>query len=240
VQKKPKEMVQKKTLHNLSSIRTGQNKLEIVLKCDVAGTAEAISASLAEINVSGVQVDLIQIGIGNVSKSDVLMARTGSKLVLGFNVEITPKLEQEIKEFGVEVRLYDTIYKLTEDMRKIAQSFIIKEPEEKITGKARVIAIFKPSHKGMIIGCEVVEGSIELGKNFRVITAMGPAYFGKITSMQIEKQSVKAGKPGQQVGILLEGWNKAKIGDLVECYEILPQKGGKPWQPRSGIVRIMS
>jgi translation initiation factor IF-2 len=233
-------MVKKKTLHNLPSIHPGQNKLEAVLKCDVAGTAEAISTSLAEINVSSVQIDLIQIGIGNVSKSDVLMARTGSKLVIGFNVDVTPKLEQEIKEFGVEVRLYDTIYKLTEDMRKIAQSVITRETEEKITGKARVIATFKTSHKGMIIGCEVNEGSIEMGKDFRVITAMGPAYFGKITSLQIEKQSVKAGKPGSQVGIMLEGWNKAKIGDLVECYESLPQKGGRPWQPRSGIIRIMS
>ena len=210
------------------------------MKCDVMGTAEAISASLAEINVSGVQIDLIQTGIGNVSKSDVLMARTGSKLVLGFNVDITPKLEQEVKEFGVEVRLYDTIYKLTEDVRKIAQSFIIKQTEEKIIGKARVIATFKASRKGMIIGCEVYEGSIEAGRDFRVITAMGPAYFGKITSLQIEKQSVKVGKPGQQVGIKLEGWNKAKIGDLVECYESLPQKGGGRWRPRSGIVRIVS
>ena len=233
-------MVQKKTSHHLSSTRSGQNKLEIVLKCDVMGTAEAISASLAEINVSGVQIDLIQTGIGNVSKSDVLMARTGSKLVLGFNVDITPKLEQEVKGFGVEVRLYDTIYKLTEDVRKIAQSFIIKQPEEKIIGKARVIATFKASRKGMIIGCEVYEGSIEAGKDFRVITAMGPAYFGKITSLQIEKQSVKVGKPGQQVGIKLEGWNKAKIGDLVECYESLPQKGSGHWRPRSGIVRIVS
>jgi len=230
-------MVQKKTSHNLSSMRSGRNKLEIVLKCDVAGTAEAISASLAEIKAPGVEIDLIQTGIGNVSKSDVLMARTGSKLVLGFNVGIAPKLEQEIKEFGIEVRLYDTIYKITEDIRKITQSFIVKEPEEKIIGKAKVIATFKASRKGMIIGCEVYEGAIEAGKDFRVITAMGPAYFGKITSLQIEKQSVRAGKSGQQVGIMLEGWNKAKIGDLVECYESLPSKGGGPWKPSSGVTR---
>jgi translation initiation factor IF-2 len=218
-------------------MRSGRNKLEVVLKCDVAGTAEAVSASLAEINVPGVQIDLIQTGIGNVSKSDVLMARTGSKLVLGFNVGVLPKLEQEIKEFGVEVRLYDTIYKLTEDMRKITRSFIVKEPEEKIIGKAKIIATFKASRKGMIIGCEVYEGAIEAGKDFRVITAMGPAYFGKITSLQIEKQSVKTSKPGQQVGIMLEGWNKAKIGDLVECYESLPPRGGGPWKPSSGVIR---
>ena len=233
-------MARKKTLHKLPSDRAGQNRLEIVLKCDVAGTAEAISASLSEIKVPDVQIDLIQIGIGNVSKSDVLMARTGSKLVIGFSVDIMPKLEQEIKEFGVEVRLYDTIYKLTEDIRKIAQSFNIKAPEEKITGKAKVIATFKSSHKEMIIGCEVLEGAIELGKEFRVITAMGPAYFGKITSLQIEKQNVKSGKPGQQVGIKLVGWNKARVDDLVECFESLRPKGGGRWKPRSGIMRSLS
>jgi len=235
-----KQMARKKTQHNISSNPVDQKKLEVVLKCDVAGTAEAVSASLAEINVPGVQIDLIQTGIGNVSKSDVLMARTGSKLVLGFSVGTMPKLEKEIKEYGVEVRLYDTIYKLIEDMRKIAQSFIIKEAEEKITAKAKVIATFRSSPEGAVIGCEVLEGRIELGNEFRVITAMGPAYFGKITSLQIERQNVKTAKPGQQVGIKLEGWNKAKVDDLVECYESIQPKGGSRWKPRSGIIRSIS
>jgi translation initiation factor IF-2 len=233
-------MARKKIQHKLPPDRAGQNKLEIVLKCDVAGTAEAISASLSEIEVPGVQIDLIQIGIGKVSRSDVLMARTGSKLVIGFNVDIMPKLNQEIKEFGVEVRLYDTIYKLTEDMRKIAQSFNITPSEEKITGKARIIATFKPGPKGMVIGCEVLEGVIELGKEFRVITAMGPAYYGKITSLQIERKNVKSGKPGQQVGIKLVGWNKARVDDLVECFESLKPKDGGRWKPSSGVVRSIS
>ena len=233
-------MARKKTPHKSPADRAGQNKLEIVLKCDVAGTAEAISASLSEIEVPGVQIDLIQIGVGKVSKSDVLMARTGSKLVMGFNVDIMPKLTHEIKEFGVEVRLYDTIYKLTEDTRKIAQSFNIAPPEEKITGKAKVIATFKSGPKGMVIGCEVLEGAIELGKEFRVITAMGPAYFGRISSLQIERQNVKLGKPGQQVGIKLVGWNKARVDDLVECFENLKPKGGERWKPSSGVVRSIS
>jgi translation initiation factor IF-2 len=90
-------MARKKIQHKISSNHAEQKKLEVVLKCDVAGTAEAISDSLAEINVPGVQIDLIQTGIGNVSKSDVMMARTGSKLVLGFSGDTMPKLEQEIK-----------------------------------------------------------------------------------------------------------------------------------------------
>lgn len=233
-------MVRKKEQHKLSSEFEVDQKLEIVLKCDVAGTAEAISASLAEIDVPGVQIDLIQTGVGNVSKSDVLMARTGSKLVIGFSVDTMPKLEQEIKEFGVEVRLYDTIYKLTEDIRKIAQSYKSRAPEEKITGKAKVIASFNVSSKGMVIGCEVLEGVIETGIDFRVITAMGPAYFGKITSLQIERQNVKSAKPGNQIGIRLEGWNKAKVDDLVECFESLPSKGGGRWKAKSGIVRSFS
>lgn len=233
-------MPRKKKQHKIaSSPGTGQ-KLEIVLKCDVAGTAEAISASLAEIDVPGVQIDTIQTGVGHISKSDVLMALTGSKLVIGFNVDIMPKLEQEIKEFGVEVRLYDTIYKLTEDVRKIAQSFKSRKPEEKITGKARVIATFNISSKGMVIGCEVLEGVIETGKDFRVITAMGPAYFGKITSLQIERQNIKSAKPGKQVGIKLDGWNKAKVDDLVECFETLPAESGGRWTAKSGIVRSYS
>jgi translation initiation factor IF-2 len=233
-------MARKKIPQRPPNERAGPNKLEIVLKCDVAGTAEAVSASLSEIRVAGVQIDLIQTGIGNVSKSDALMARTGSKLVIGFNVDVMPKLKQEIKEFGVEVRLYDTIYKLTEDIRKIAQSLKTTGQEEKIIGKARVIATFKSSAKGMIIGCEVLEGAIELGKDFRVITAMGPAYFGKITSLQIENQNVKSGKSGQQVGIKLVGWNKARVDDLVECFESRQSKGGGPWKPRSGVVRTVS
>ncbi|MGD8666824.1 MAG: hypothetical protein PVI58_12540, partial [Desulfobacterales bacterium] len=157
-----------------------------------------------------------------------------------FSVDIMPKLEQEIKEFGVEVRLYDTIYKLTEDIRKIAQSLKNVEPEEKITGRAKVIATFNISPKGMVIGCEVLEGVIETGKNFRVITAMGPAYFGKITSLQIERQNVKSAKAGNQIGIRLDGWNKAKVDDLVECFESLAPKGGGHWKAKSGIVRSVS
>jgi translation initiation factor IF-2 len=215
-------------------------KLEAVLKCDVTGTEEAIRAGIAAIKVPGVELEIIQSGVGNISKSDILMAQTGSRLVIGFNVDIMPKLQSEISENGVEVRLYDTIYNLTEDLKKIAGHLFAKEPEEKITGKAKVIATFKRSHKGIIIGCEVLEGAIELGKKFRVITAMGPAYSGKISSLQAERKNVKIGKTGQEIGLSITNWNKAKIGDLVECYAIEQSGGGGPWKPQAGVFRSNS
>jgi translation initiation factor IF-2 len=230
-------MVRKTTSANTSNGDTRSSKLEIVLKCDVSGTLEAVAASLESLNVPGVELEIIQSGIGNISKSDVLMAQTGSRLVIGFNVVTMPKLDRHIKEHGIEVRLHDTIYTITKDVKKIARNLKVKEPQEMITGKARVIATFKGNRKSTVIGCEVLEGSLELGKNFRVISAMGPAYTGKITSLQIERKNVKKSKPGQQVGIQISDWNKARVDDLVECFEVLRPAGGGPWRPRSGVFR---
>jgi len=215
-------------------------KLEIVLKCDVSGTEEAVHSSINALEVPGVKVKIIQSGIGNITKSDVLMAQTGSRLVIGFNVGITPKLQQEIMEHGVEVRLYDTIYVITEDLKKLAKSQITKEVQDKITGKAKIIAIFKVSSKGIIIGCEVLRGKFEQGKHFRVITAMGSAYSGKITSLQVENKDVKIGKKGQQIGIKISNWNKAQKDDLVECYEPAQSSTSGIWKPRPGIIRLKS
>ena len=230
-------MTRKRALQQPSSGETEKIKLEIVLKCDVAGTVEAVRSSLNSIYVPGVEIDIIQSGVGNITKSDVLMAQTGSRLVIGFNVDTMPKLEQYIKEHGIEVRLYETIYSINEDIKKIANNLKAKEPEETVTGKANVIATFKIGGKGTIIGCEVTEGSLELGKNFRVITAMGPAYRSKITSIQIERKNVKAGKVGQQVGIKIPDWKKAKVGDYIECFETVNPSDGGRWHPRSGVFR---
>ena len=212
-----------------------QNRvLEIVLKSDVAGTLEAVRGSLSYIKVPSVEIKIIQDGVGPVSKSDLLMARTGSRLIVGFNVGLAPQIQKGAVENGIEVRLYDVIYKLLRDMTGVAKKMIPVDPEEKITGKAEVIAIFKLS-KGIIIGCEVTAGVIEKGKRFRVVTAMGPAYFGKIESLQIEKNPVKSGKIGQQVGIGISDWKKTKVGDLVECYELLGAGSGGLWQPKPGV-----
>ncbi len=217
-----------------------RKRLEIVLKCDSVGSLEAVVSSLQSLENPEVDVLPFHKGIGAISKSDLLMALTGSRLVVGFNVGLLPKMEQLSKEKGVEIRLYDVIYKLTQDLSQIAASLIRREEEkELITGKAKVIALFKSSRKGSILGCEVLQGALVQGKKFRIISAMGPVYTGKIESLHIEKDAVKEAKKGQKVGLKISNFNQAKKGDLVETYEKQKSEAGATWHPR-GRVYVVS
>jgi translation initiation factor IF-2 len=213
-------------------------KLEIVMKCDSMGSEEAVNLSLRKLQIPRVNVGVILSGVGDVSKSDLMMALTGSRLILGFSVGVMPKIGDLAHEQGVEIRLYNVIYHLMEDLKEIAESWVPREEKEKTTGKAKVIALFKSDRKGIILGCEVLEGRLTVGKNFRIISPMGPLYTGKIESLQIEKDAVKEARPGQQAGIKVPDFKKARVGDLVECFEVERPAGRPPWSPSGGIKRL--
>jgi translation initiation factor IF-2 len=216
-----------------------KKKLELVLKCDSAGSEEAVVASLSALQIPDIELGVIHSDVGSITKSDLLLALTASKLILGFNVGVAPKIEPLCREQGIEVRLYDVIYSLTKDLQSIADGLVTsEEEEEKITGKAKVIALFKSSRKGIILGCEVLEGTLVVGKRFRIVSAMGPIYTGQIESLHIEKDRVKEAKPHQQVGLKVTGLKKGNIGDLVECFEMMKTSSSKFWQPRGGVFRV--
>lgn len=212
-----------------------QKKLEIVLKCDSVGSKEAVISSLQASQNPQTELKIIRAGIGTISKSDLHMALTGSRLVVGFNVDVMPQIKSLSREQGIEVRLYSVIYKLINELKEIAGSLITHEAEEKITGKAKVIALFKSSRKGIILGCEVLEGTLGLGRNFRIISAMGPVYSGQIESLHIEKDAVKEVRVGQKVGLKITDFKRATIGDLVECFEIVRPEIKASWQPKGGV-----
>jgi translation initiation factor IF-2 len=216
-----------------------KKSLEIVLKYDSVGSLEALTSSLKSLENPEVVVLPIHTGIGAISKSDLVMALTGSRLVVGFNVSLLPKIEALTKEKGVEVRLYEVIYKLTQDLSKIARSLIPQEEgKEAITGKAKVIELFKSSRRGVILGCEVLEGALLKGKQFRIISAMGPVYSGKIESLHIEKDVVKEAKVGQQVGLKVSDFNRVKKGDYVETYEKIKPEARATWHPKGRVFFI--
>ncbi|MEW6587202.1 MAG: hypothetical protein AB1442_16525 [Nitrospirota bacterium] len=221
--------------HEETSRRT-KPRLEIVLKCDSIGSVEAVTAAISEIAIPEVDISIIHSGLGAVSKSDVFLAETASRLIAGFQADVLPGMDKALKEHRVEVRLYDVIYTLTADIRAITESMIPPESQEQVIGSAKVIALFKSSRKGIITGCEVQDGFLAVGQHFRIISAMGPVYSGAIESLHIRENAVQKAIPGQQVGIKIRDFDKARIGDLVESYRPLPQKA-RPWEPEGKIIR---
>ncbi|NSW86532.1 MAG: hypothetical protein HPY84_09455 [Syntrophobacteraceae bacterium] len=211
--------------------------LEVVLKCDVIGSIEAVTSVLERMEIPGVRIMVIHSGVGPVNKNDLLMALTGSRLIVGFQVGTAPRIDQLVKEHGVEVRLYSVVYALAEDLRRIAGSLAMEEPEERVTGRARVIALFKSGRKGVIMGCEVYEGVLALGSSYRIIGAMGPVYSSRIESLQVDKVPVKEARKGRQAGIKVKGFDRVKVGDLVECFERKTPVGKAAWQPRGAVLQ---
>ena len=214
-----------------------KRKLEIVLKTDSFGTREAILSAIKSMHTPQVELEVTQSDVGDVSKNDLFLAETASRLVIGFNVDILAKVKELAKERQVEVRLYDVIYKLMDDLKQTALSLRSKEEKEEITGRAKVIALFPGGRKTLILGCEVMEGTLALGKKFRLISDPGTVYEGTVESLHIEKNEVKEAKPRQQVGLKIPEFKRAKIGDLVECYVAVRPKSPGRWEPRGGVFR---
>ncbi len=212
-------------------------RLEIVLKCDSIGSMEAVSTALSAIKVQGVDIEVVRSGVGAVNQSDVLIAETASRIIIGFQVNVAPGLEKSVRERQVEVRLYNIIYTLTDDLRTVAEGMVPDISEDEITGSGRVVALFKSTRKGIIIGCEVLGGHLAVGQHFRIISAMGPIYSGIIESLHIAEKAVQKATPGQKVGIKIKNFKIAKVGDLVESYRPSSSRKGRKWEPRGNIIR---
>ena len=210
--------------------------MEIVLKADSAGSVEAVTAAISEIVVPQVEVSIIHSAVGAVSKSDVFLAETASRLIVGFQVYVLPGMDKLLREHRVEVRLFEVIYTLVADIRGIAESLIPPSSQEQIIGSAAVIALFKSSRKGIIAGCEIKDGFLAVGQHFRIISAMGPVYSGLVESLHIGPDAVQKATSGQKVGIKIRGFNKIKAGDLVESFRPLPPSV-RPWEPKGQVIR---
>lgn len=221
-----------------SSPKSAKPKLDMVLKCDSAGSIEAVKAAVLKMSLPEAVINIIHSGVGDIHKSDILIAETGSRLIAGFQVNVPAGVDGELKEHNVEARLYSVIYNLTDDIKSVAESMIPRPAEEEtILGNAKIIALFKSSRKGIIIGCEALDGHLSVGQRFRIISAMGPVYSGIIESMHIENNIVQKATPGQQVGIKISDFNQARIGDLVESYRPSASKKAPVWQPTGGVIR---
>ena len=210
-------------------------KLEIVLKADSVGSMEALIKAISEMILPEVDINIIHSSIGDINKSDLLLAETGSRLVLGFQVDLLPELESALREHRIEARLYTVIYTVTDDIKAIAEKIVPPASEDEIIGSAKVIALFKSTRKGIIIGCEVLRGHLAVGQHFRIITAMGTVYSGHIESVHIEDKAIQKAVQGQRVGIKIKDFNKVRVGDHVESFRTLRRPPA--WEPEGKVIR---
>ena len=216
-QKQKKEVVSFDDLFN--KIKDGAKEIKVVLKCDVRGSEEAVKSALEKLSTDEVKIRVIRSGIGGITESDVILANASDAVVIGFNVVPSNITKDVAKEYGVEIRLYQIIYKLVEEMELAMKGMLDPEYEEKVLGTASIKRMFKFSKVGSIAGCIVTSGIIKNKAQVRVIRDGVIIYDGIIASLQREKDTVKEVKNGLECGITIENFNDLKEGDTFEVYE---------------------
>ena len=205
-------------------IKEGQKEINVVLKADVNGSLEAVRNSLEKIDVEGVKVTVIRGGVGAITESDVVLASASHALIIGFNVRASLSTQDIAKQYGIDIKTYDIIYKVVEDMENAMKGMLDPEFEEKVNGTAEIRQIFKFSKVGLIAGCHVTSGTIKINSKARLIRDDIVIYNGSIKSLQHEKDQVKEMKKDMDCGITLENCQDYKEGDIIEAYELVEVK----------------
>lgn len=208
------------TLDNLfESLKEGELKeVNVIIKADVQGSAEALGASLKKIDVEGVRVNIVHSAVGAVNESDVTLAAASNAIIIGFNVRPTPQAKQQAEAEEVDIRLHRIIYKAIEEIETAMKGMLDPEFEEKITGQMIVRETYKVSKVGTIAGCYVTEGSIRRDSGVRVIRDGIVIYEGKLASLKRFKDDVKEVKLGYECGAMIEKFNDVKVDDVIEGY----------------------
>ena len=205
-------------------IQEGMKEINVIIKADVNGSSEALKSSLEKIDVSGVKINVIRSSVGAITESDVVLASASNALIIGFNVRANNKTMDIAKEYGVEVRYYDIIYKVVEDMEDAMKGMLDPEYEEKIVGTLEIRQIFKFSKVGLIAGCHVLSGVVKNNLNARIVRDGTVIYNGKVNTLQHEKDQVKEVKKDMDCGITLENCQDYKEKDIIEVYELVEIK----------------
>lgn len=202
------------------SIKEGRKEINIVLKTDVKGSEEAVKNALEKIDVEGVKISVIRSGVGTITESDIVLASASNAIIIGFNVSPSGKTKEVAKNYNVEIRLYNIIYKVVEEIEAAMKGMLDPEYEEITTGEAEVRQIFKFSKVGNIAGSHVTSGIIKNGSLMRLIRDGIVIFEGKIGSLQREKDQVKEVKNGFDCGITIENYSDIKTGDVILAYEM--------------------
>ncbi len=195
-------------------------ELNIVLKADVHGSLEAVKSSIEKMMIQDVKINVVRASVGAISESDVLLASVSKAILIGFNVRPNAVARKKAEEEKVEIRLYNIIYKIIEDLELAMKGLLDPEFEEKVLGQLEVRETYKVSKLGTVAGCFVTDGIVKSSSLIRLIRDGIVVHEGELSSLKRFKDNVKEVKTGYDCGIMINGFNDIKVGDVVEAYEM--------------------
>ncbi|HFA59930.1 MAG TPA: translation initiation factor IF-2, partial [Rhodospirillales bacterium] len=204
-----------------SQLKKGELKeLPVVVKADVHGSLEAITAGLEKLSTEEVAVRVLHAGVGAITESDIALAHASKALVIGFNVRANAPAREAARRDGVEIRYYAIIYELLDDLKKMLEGLLAPEAREQILGHAEVREVFSITKVGRVAGCMVTDGVVRRNARVRLLRDNVVVYEGAIASLRRFKEDVREVREGFECGIAIEGYNDIRKGDVIEAYEV--------------------
>jgi len=198
----------------------GRKEFPLVIKADVQGSIEAIVGALEKLSTSEVAARIIFAGVGGITESDVTLAEASDAAVIGFNVRAHKEAREAAEREGIEIRYYDIIYNLVDDVKKAMSGLLAPTLRETMLGNAVILEIFKVSKVGNIAGCRVTDGTVERGANVRLIRDSVVVHQGKLSQLKRFKDDAREVVAGQECGMAFENYQDMKVGDIIECYRV--------------------
>jgi len=205
----------------MAQVKTaGRKDFPLIIKGDVQGSVEAIAGALEKAGNEEVAARIIHSGVGGVTESDVTLAESSGAAIIGFNVRAHKEAREAAERTGIEIRYYNIIYNLVDDVKKAMSGLLAPELRETMLGNAQILEIFNVSKVGKIAGCRVTDGKVERGANVRLIRDNVVIHEGKLSQLKRFKDDAREVLAGQECGMAFEGYQDMRAGDVIECYRV--------------------
>ena len=198
----------------------GRKEFPLVIKADVQGSVEAIVGALDKLSTDEVAARVLYSGAGAITELDVTLAEASSAVIIGFNVRAHKEAREAAEAAGIEIRYYDIIYGLVDDVKKAMSGMLPPTLRETMLGNAAILEIFKVSKVGNVAGCRVTDGTVERGANVRLIRDNVVVHQGKLSQLKRFKDDAREVLAGQECGMAFENYQDMRVGDVIECYRV--------------------
>ncbi len=205
----------------MSQLKTaGRKEFPLIIKADVQGSIEAIAGALEKLGTDEVGARMILSGAGGITESDITLAKSSNAAIIGFNVRAHKEARELAERDGIEIRYYNIIYDLVDDVKKAMSGLLTPERRETMLGNAQILEIFKVSKVGNIAGCRVTDGKVERGAGVRLIRDNVVVHEGKLSQLKRFKDDAREVVAGQECGMAFENYQDMRVGDVIECYRV--------------------